>query len=310
MLTNSRPSTLPTQTTTRSVLLMWLAPLLICASPFASAQWLAGASAETLFNDNVTRSPYPDHALSDKSLDVSLWRGYHLQLAEYTALLMQGSLSHQQFDHFSALSNTRLSGSAELSHKFGLGANTPVLAFTAVIERSLFNDTHRDQSLYRTSVSLRQRIQEQWQLAITATHEHTNGDYGQNIPLVPPAPPLPTNVWDLGAWQLAVNAEWDIGPASWLSATVSWRNGDIVASTPPYPKILDASSAIAFDPVFGAGVVAYRMAATTRSITLDWNHAVGDSSTLYVGGERQWTRGEYGLEYPVHIIRAGFLHNF
>jgi hypothetical protein len=117
-------------------------------------------------------------------------------------------------------------------------------------------------------------------------------------------------VWDVKSWQLALNAEWDYGDSSWLSATFALRDGDIVASATPYGQVLNASRAVAPDPMFGAWVVAYRLPATTRTFSLDWNRAVGESSTLYVGAERQWSHAANDLDYQTGIIRAGFLHNF
>ncbi len=304
----------PDTVTINTAVRLWVpaltATLLALACACAGAEGLGGISAEVLYNDNLSRSPYEASVAGDKSLELGLWQGLHIQLADYTALHLQGTLSHQQFNHLTGLSNTRVGGSAELSHKFGLGAEVPVLSFTTYIERSHYHDNHRDQSLYRESLALRQRIAEQWQWSVTASHEWQDGDYGQYSPYPPPAPPLPGNVWDLHAWQLSLNIEKDLGASSWLSSTIAWRDGDIVASTPQYPKILEASTAIAFDPVFGPGIVAYRMSATTRTVSLDWNHSVGENSTLYVGVERQWSHGYENLGYQTAIIRTGFLHNF
>ena len=304
------PDTIATNTASRHLARALTAVLLACACIQASAQGFGGASAEARYDDNLSLSPYDESAIGDKSLELSLWHGQHIQLSDSTALHLQGTLSQQQFEHLNGLSNTRLGGSAELSHKFGVGAEVPVLSFTTYIERSHYNDNHRDQTLYRGSLSLRQRMETDWQWSLTAAYEWQDGDYGQYKLRDPPAPPLPSNAWDLHAWQLAFKAEKDLGPVSWLSTTIAWRDGDIVASTPQYADILAVSTAVVFDPVFGAGIVAYRMPATMFTLSLDWNRALGEDSTLYIGAERQWSHGSGDLGYQIGIIHAGFLHNF
>ncbi len=107
--------------------------LLAMASPMAAAQWMAGSTVEAVHNDNVTHSPLPEDVLSDNSVEVALWRSLHVQLADYTSLQLQGTLTRHQFQHFAGLSSTSLSGSAEFSHKFGVGAEIPVLSFTTLI---------------------------------------------------------------------------------------------------------------------------------------------------------------------------------
>jgi len=305
------PNSVPTNTADKHLARALTAILLagVCAHANA-AEGLGGMSVEAQYDDNLARSPYDENVIGDKSLELGLWQGMHIPFANSNALHLQGSLFHQQFDHLTGLSNTRLGGSAEFSHKFGVGAEVPVLSFTTYIERSHYNDNHRDQTLYRGSLTLRQRMEAEWQWSLTASYEWQDGDYGQYKHRDPPAPPLPSNAWDLHAWQLAFNAEKDLGPVSWLTTTIAWRDGDIVASTPQYPDILAVSTAIAFDPVFGAGIVAYRMPATTLSLSLDWNRALGEDSTLYIGAEKQWSHGSGDLGYQVGIIRAGFLHNF
>ena len=284
--------------------------LLAMASPMAAAQWMAGSTVEAVHNDNVTHSPLPKDVLSDNSAEVALWRSLHVQLADYTSLQLQGTLTRHQFQHFAGLSSTSLSGSAEFSHKFGVGAEIPVLSFTTLIERSLFNDSNRNRSLYSGGLALRQRIQDEWQWSVTAVYERQDGDYGPAAAVYTPAGPKPGKVWDLASWQLALKAEWDLSASSWLAATVSYRDGDIVATTHPYLEVLEVSSDVAVDATFGNGMIAYRLKATSYSFALDWNHALGASSTLYLGAERQWSRGANDLAYQTGIIRGGFLHNF
>lgn len=290
-------------------LLLTTVMLALACEP-ASAQWMAGTTVEAVHNDNVTRSPLAGDIRSDNSMELGLWRSLHVQLADYTALELQGNLSRRQFQHYAGLSSTNASANAELSHKLGLGAEVPVVSFTTGVQRSLYNDGNRDQWLYSAGVGLRQRVGDAWQWSFTASYEHQDGDYSPTTLTYTPDGPKPGHVWNLESWQLALKTEWDLTASSWLTAGLSYRDGDIVATTHPGYDVLEASSDVAPDATFGNGMIAYRMAAATYTFALDWNHAIGEESTFYFGTERQWSHGANNLAYRTGIIRAGFLHNF
>ena len=279
-------------------------------SPAASAQWFGSATIEALGSDNVSRAPLEIYAEEDQSLQASASGGYHWQIADYTGLELQGSLQRQQSLRFASLSNTRLAASAVLSHKFGLGERAPTLSLTSAIERSSYNNSLRNASTWTGSLNYRQRLTDRLSIGLGAGYEQQDGDHSQPKPAVPPALPLPGDVWDTDAVTLNANAELDLDAASWLSASLGYRTGDTVASTQPRPFILAESTAVVFDSAFAPGFVAYRLDTRSRAIALDWNRALSDSATLYVGIERQFTHSDRGLSYRTNFVRTGLIYSF
>ncbi|MES2604744.1 MAG: hypothetical protein V4603_07380 [Pseudomonadota bacterium] len=279
-------------------------------SPAASAQWFGDAALEAVSTDNVSRSPLTAHADDDQSLQLSARGGRYLQLADYTGLELQATLARQQSHHFSGLSNTRAGATAMLSHKFGLGDRVPVLSVTTGVERSRYNEDLRDAWTWTTVLGYRQRLTDRLQANLSAGYEQQDGDHNMIKPVVAPAVPKSGSVWDVNALTLDVGAEWDLGPSSWLAASLGYRDGDTVASVLPYPFILSEATAVTVDPAFAPGVVAYRLDASTRSFAVDWNLALFDTATFYIGVERQFTRSDRALDYRTGILRTGLLYSF
>jgi hypothetical protein len=260
-------------------------------------------------DDNLPRAQAGEER-SGSSAELAVWRGFHWQMADYTGLDLTGTLARRQFDSPSALSATRFEASARLRHKFGLGAEVPELILGSSVERSSVNDSRRDAWRYQFSAGLQQRLSDQWQWNVAASYDRQDGDLDDPRVLPPPLPSLPGNVWDLRSWQLALGVEWDAGADWWLNATLTHRHGDIVSSMTPPTPILFASRAVTPDPAFSSTIVAYRLAATTHTLAVDWNHVVSDNSTVYVGAERQFSHASGAMSYGADLVRAGFIHNF
>ena len=275
-----------------------------------AAQWFAGSAAELRSNDNVSRSPLTAYALEDVAALASVDGGLHLQTADYTGLTLATTLTREQFRRYSGLSHTRLNLAATLEHKFGLGERVPVLRLGASIERAAFKASERNHWLQTISLGYRQRLTDRMQISAAIAHEKQQGDFDRLRRAVPPTPQLPGDTWNLEALVASAAIEWDTGAASWLTASLQYRDGETAASIPPQPSILLQSTAVTFDPVFGPGVVAYRIDARTRQLSLDWNLAVSDAATAYIGIERQLTRGGTSLRYRAGIIRAGVVFSY
>lgn len=282
--------------------------LLACCSHNTFAQWYGNSTLELTGNDNISRSPAAQQEKRDHGLRAGISAGYHFQPADYTGLTVDVSLAREQFRRYSGLSNTRASLGGTLSHKFGLGERVPVVSIGASIERSTHNLSLRNNWLYAMQIGVQQRISDSLLLRLGISRQLQHGDY--NRPRPAPAPPMPGDVWNLDNTVGGATIEWDTGEASWLSAAVQYRHGDTVSSVKPSPRFLVQSTAVTVDPTFGAGEVAYRLDADTRLFSLDWNLAVSGSATIFVGAERQLSRGGTDLSYRTGIIRAGLIVSY
>jgi hypothetical protein len=93
--------------------------------------------------------------------------------------------------------------------------------------------------------------------------------------------------------------------ADLLSAGYAWRNGTVTAITPRDREILEYSSAVARDPVFGTDrpLVAYRIAGKTDIVSLAWNHALGPHASLTLSYSYRRTRAPEDLGgYDANVV--------
>lgn len=293
----------------RALHLIVLLPLSLGSLPL-NAQWFGGSALELRSNNNLSRSPLTTYAMEDVAALASVDGGRHLQTGDYTGLTLAAALSREQFRRYSSLSQTRVNVAATLEHKFGVGDRAPLLQLGASIERAVFNASQRNHWLHTVRLGYRQRLTDSMQFSAAIAHEKQHGDFDRLRRTLPPAPQLPGDVWNLEALLASAAIEWDTGPASWLTASLQYRDGETAASIPPHPSILLQSTAVTSDPVFGSGFVAYRIDASSRQLSLDWNLALSDAATAYIGVERQLTRGGASLRYQAGIIRTGVVFSY
>lgn len=281
----------------------------ICSMP-AQAQWYADSALELNANDNVSRAENSIDMREDQSLNGGFDGGYNLQVAEYTAVSFLGSLHRTQYERYSGLSNTAVNVAIAVKHKFGLGDTVPELVMNVGTGRDSFNNDNRDASHYTATFSLNKRFTQRLSLRAGLGWTERDGDY--NVPRIGAngRPVRPGNPWDLNYWHASFGGELELGPTSWLSANYQLQDGDIVSSGTPYAKIFAVTTALTRDPMFGSSAVAYRIPARTGSLSVDLNHAVRETGTVFLGVEYQDTQGENDVDYGVGVVRAGLLYSF
>ena len=292
----------------------WLRYLLLTSllwSPAARAQWFADSAAETLYTSNLSRSERASDAQEDLALSMAARAGYHFQPATYTGLTVNARLSRTAFHSWSGLDNTEVAAGTTLSHKFGLGDRAPSVSVALQTGRGKYQNDIRDTWLHSAGLAFSKRLTDGFLLTATLRHERRDGDHNQPRPRLPGMPPpKPGNTWNYDVSSVSLQGELDLNENAWLTAGYSFQKGDIVSSSRTYPSIVAAAVAITDDPVYGPGVIAYRIPALAQSLSIDINRAVLDSATLYLGAELQHTRNSSGIRYRVDIVRAGLIYAF
>jgi hypothetical protein len=284
-----------------------LAALLVTGTR-AQAQAFADIQAELLHNDNLTRSERAIDVKEDSAAALTATGGIRLRPGTYTGLTLSGTLNRTQFRRYTGLSSWEAGLAANLSHKFGIGDLAPTLSVELGVARNEYNRGLRDAWIYRADLRLQKRLTDTLNLSGGLRYEERDGDH--DVPRVIPVAPRPGNSWDVRSHGFFLNAEQDLGAATWLSASYQHQQGDVVSTATSYPKIFDTATAITLDPLYGPATVAYRIPAHTHMLTLDLNRAVFESSTLYAGLEYQQTHGRNGIDYDVGLLRCGFIHSF
>jgi hypothetical protein len=290
--------------------------LLAMWSPGGYAQWFADVAGETLYTDNLSRSRHDNHAREDLSVNLAARGGYHLQPAIYTGLTLTGTASHTRYDTYSGLDSLEATLGASVDHKFGIGDRVPVLSLATSINRSTYDVDVRDAWIHSVGVSLFKRLTETFSLTATLNHEYRDADHDKPRTPMPPAgggaapAAKPGNPWRFDTLSFSLQGELDLDELTWLSGGYSIHKGDVVSSSPSFADIVQAANAITDDPAFGPAIIAYRIPAYTRSLSLAWNRAVLQSGTLYLGFDYQKSSNSSGINYDVSIVRAGYIHGF
>lgn len=282
----------------------------LCSLPARAQQWYVDSALEVNHNDNVSRAENSADIREDRSVLGGLDGGYNFQVADYTAVSLLGSLHRTQYERYSGLSNTALNVAIAVKHKFGLGDTVPELVMNVGTGHDSFNSDNRDASHYTASFSLNKRFTQRLSLSAGLGWTERNGSY--DVPRLGAngRPVRPGDPWDLNYWHASLGGELELTPASWVSASYQFQDGDIVSSGTPYSKIYSATTALTRDPMFGNGIIAYRIPARTGSLSVDLNHVVRETGTVFLGVEYQDTQGENDVDYGVGIVRAGLLYSF
>jgi len=285
------------------------------ACPHLQAQAFTDIQLETLHNENVSRSELPAEMRGDATVMATVRSGLHFQPGTYTGLDLRAGLSRALQSRYSGLNFHELTAGVSLSRKFGIGAEVPSLALDLDLGRKLFNLDLRDAWYYRIGFKVSKRFADRLHLALQLGYEKQDGDHDKPKVLeTPPGgealPAIPGNPWSLDLLFFSLQTEYDLDERAWLSAGYRYQHGDVVSSTSSYPRIAAGATAITLDPVFGPGVIAYRLPADTHAITLDYNRAVLDAGTFFLGIEQQDARATSGINYKARLFRAGFIYGF
>lgn len=281
--------------------------LLLLQAPLAAqAQWFGEVTMEGEYHDNLPRARSSPEKFEDTGLSVGVSTGYHWQPGTYTGVTVGGSATRRQFVEFSGMSHSELGLATSISHKFGVGAQVPVLTLAAEFSHASFNNAIRNAWNQGVSITLGKRITDT--LSLNASVRHDASDAGHDIPKAGTG--KPGNAWDQRAWDLALQAELELNAVSWLSARYDFRSGDIVSTGLPYAEIAGAAKAVTLDTAFGPHAAAYRIDARTHGLTVDYNRVMGEAGTVYVGIERQETRGTRDIDYGVTVVRTGLIYSF
>ena len=116
--------------------------------------------------------------------------------------------------------------------------------------------------------------------------------------------------FDLDSVSLSLGADYMLTPATLISLGYTHRKGDVVSSTRRNRQIFVVSEAIAPDPAFGPGVIAYRLDARSHIFELGLSHAIGSRLSANLGVARSLTYGRGGNDYYGSRVSASLLYSF
>jgi hypothetical protein len=259
--------------------LLLLAPGAALISPGpAGAEWYLDGAAGYTFDDNLPNALKEQDRESDDALSASLRAGFNQQLLPDTSLTLALVAEQVLYLRYSGLTNFGAGGQARLRHKFGLGADAPWAALSAQVVHRNYHYDYRDGWQSDAGLTLGKRLSDRWSVQGSVRYDRYEADHLQATI----RHGYSTAAYDVSGWTFGARASFALTESDLLSVGYAWRNGTVTAVTPRDPEVLEYSSALARDPVFGTTPprVAYRIDGKTDIVSLGWSHTLSARCAL------------------------------
>lgn len=265
----------------------------------ADSAWTSGGEFSLGYDSNINNAPVGQTEIGSGFAEAGAHLDHRLALSEDASLLLRGNLNVQDYATRHSLANVKAGVLTRLLLRPGKGLLTPTLIGSVSAARWEFNSDMRDGSEYRGLVALRQRLNTQMSLRISAGVSRREGR---------------SAVFDLKVRLGGLDLEWQPRPRGNLHAGYQYLRGDVVATSLPGPTIRDIAEVIELDDAFDGNVTnqrAYRFNAQTRIATLGFNYAI--SPALSLDTQMQYIRvrsEDADIRYTRYIGSAGLLWRF
>jgi hypothetical protein len=262
----------PGVTTTKVLALIGVGVCLFGPCP-VQADWGFDATAGLAYDDNLSNGLEADDRKGDTAFTATASGGYYDQLGTNTGLGLSLLADTTDYMHYTGLTNIGLGARAQLRQKFGLGADAPWTSISAQAMHHNYHYDYRDGWAYDAAASLGKQLSDRWSIRGSVRYDRFDADQLQT-PIIPGISSAAYNVW---GWNFGASISFLLTANDALSAGFTWRNGTVTSVDAPDYEILEYSSAVALDPVFGTSpkMVAYRIKAKTDILSLAWSHTLG-----------------------------------
>jgi opacity protein-like surface antigen len=289
-----------------------LLALALAAQPGAAETFVEAGGAIS-WDDNVGRTARSADARSDLIAGFEGRAGIRHITATDDRLSAAGTLRAEQFHRRDDLSEFAIGTSLGWRRKLGLGATAPWIGASLDGERITSGSPIRDGWRYGAALRAGKRLDDYWNLQVSLGLDRRNGDEDdQELPPNRPTFPGVTpsrrgDVFDLEGTSVGLGLEYTLSDR-WLGLLdYSFRAGDVVSSSRANAKVVAAAEAITRDRALGTGRSAYRLDADTHTLRLGLSYALGETSALELGWERQASEADDGIRYDKSIFRVGLL---
>lgn len=223
---------------------------------------------------NVPRGVDAQHELGSAFVGAELFAGRYFQLGLNDSLTMGVDLSSRRFNDLSGFDRLGLGVNGTYSHKFGLGAYTPVLQLSLAYELEYYRGEARDNERLTGDLTLSKRLSPAWMIDIGLSV--TDSDNRHSLPMDPavtafgydPDIALPYEFYDYHVNSIYVGAEYTFANMVSVSGRYQRSNGHTVASTTaPGLKTYKLSRAFYSDPAFASDWFAYLLESNSHGLS-------------------------------------------
>jgi hypothetical protein len=282
----------------------WVILLAGAMSP-AHAERITEVAAGAEYTNNVSNGQFERDIKADSAAWASLSAGQWIEVSGNNSLTATGDLMGRVFNHFDGLNNLSLGLTVADRMKLGLGATAPWVRTYGSVARLQFQNDIRNGWLYFLGLAAGKRVGERWDLQAEYRFDKRTGENTTGV-----VPGLSGEVFDQTGNSLLLDGRYSLSDTTLISLGYAWRRGDVVATTQRNFTIFRVSTAIAADPVFGDGAYAYKLPATTHSISLGASKEINRHSSLNAGFQRQVTYAAGGNAYYNSVPSVTYLYGY
>jgi hypothetical protein len=273
------------------------------------ADWGFDATAGLAYDDNLSNGLEADDRKGDSAFTATASGGYYEQLGTSTGVGLSLLADTTDYLHYTGLTNVGLGARAQLRQKFGLGADAPWAAISAQAMHRNYHYDYQDGWAYDAAASAGKQLSERWSIRGIVRYDRYDADQLQT-PVLPGISSAAYNVW---GWNFGASLSVLLTENDALSAAYTWRNGTVTSVDQPDFEVLEYSSAVARDPVFGTSprMVAYRIKAKTDILSLAWSHTLGRHAAVNLAYTYQLSRtgSELG-NYDSNLISLSLSYSY
>jgi hypothetical protein len=288
-----------------------IGPLLACALGAAAVPLAAHADrisdfeAGVAYDNNLSNGSLRGDTHGDLAVTAATSQGVFIPVGDFDSATLTGNLRAQSYDRFSGMNNLSLGTTLSYRKKFGLGLTAPAISASLSAARLDFQNDIRSGWQYNAACRFSQRLDERWSIGAELAFDKRTDNHGVAV-----VPGISGDVFKIDGRNASVNAEYAWDDKTSVSLAYGYRSGDVVSTTRPNFAIFRASAAIVADPVFGLNEFAYRLHAVSQLASLHFSRALNGNSSLNLGLQRQYSRGEGGNNYGKNIVELSYLYSF
>jgi len=276
-----------------------------CLPDLARSDWTLGTDAQLRHDNNVGNAGNYDDIVGDTIVDARLSMFQSIPIGENYSLSVGGDLSGESYNRLKGLNNASLGGALAVKRKWGLGVYVPWVRIGLSIARSEYNDNYRSATVYRTTLSAGQRLDERWNLWAEYAFDRRAASPGMEE-----VPGLSGDAFSQDSHNVAANLEYSLNENTSLALGLLGRHGDVVSTAGDSEKMYYAPRALAEDPAFGPEAYAYKLTGTTYGFRVGVNYAPTPHSLLGLGFERLNTHADGGNSYTKSVPEITWDYRF
>ncbi|MGH8493284.1 MAG: hypothetical protein ACRERR_09305 [Moraxellaceae bacterium] len=278
-------------------------------SSSVQAGFVVDGEATAVYDSNVSRAERDRDILKDESLFGSTSLTWRTQPGNTTAVSLRGFMEGETYNEITTLGRVTAGGQAVLRWQPVLGFMAPVYQFSATAQLDDYNVNQRDSMVYTVQAFASQRVNDRIMASYGAEgvlrrSEGTVFDTS-NARAFLSLDFMLSKTWSAyGAYSFLYGNTFSSAQISFCDGTPA---GDI------FP-LIQASEAIekdeALNSKFCGNWVAYRLDATTNSLTLGLNKAFNHSLSADLSVQGVDVHAEGNNNYQRMLVRAGLLARF